>query len=142
MISRRKPCSRCQQKTVGKPANGYVSWYVGEDDRVSYYTSWCLTCFAEDILPFVQKELAMDGSSDTTCVIDDVEPDYRAETFLTLYLPKQEQKDYGFITCEGQCTETIRDFARGGRFQPNRNVRVGAEVSAPTQDASWASLSL
>jgi hypothetical protein len=137
------PCCRCGKKADGKLANGYVSWYFPEDHRWCYYTRWCTPDFMEDILPIIAHHKELGEMQESQCILCSAEVAEPMQTFLTLYPPKQEQKDYTFTTCT-DCFETFRNnLAQGGKFVKDRGARDGAQNGAPsTTESVWAQVEL
>lgn len=139
----RRRCSRCGERLKGKPANGYVSYYVG-DDRTTFYTSWSVGCFRDDIYPVIERSNANDSRDIPCCVLcgEAIEGDPE-QIFLTLFPPKREQVDYEFAVCPSGCFETLRvELAKGGTFRPDRTRRDGAQAQAPSTDDVWAGMDL
>jgi len=137
------PCCRHGKKAAGKLANGYVSWYWPEDTRWCFYTRWCTDCFMEDIFPIIGHHRELGETSEAFCLVCSEPVESAQQTFLTLYPPKQEQKDYAFSTCNGCFEEFRNNLARGGKIVKDRGAKDGAQNGAPsTTESAWAQVEL
>jgi hypothetical protein len=137
------PCCRHGKRADGKLCNAYVSWYFPEDKRWCYYTRWCKDCFEEAILPIIAHNRELGEASETTCIVCSDPVENGAQTFMSLFPPKQPQHDYAFTTCESCFTDFRSELAKGGKLQLERGVGVGAQTQAPTIISDgWAELEL
>lgn len=137
------PCCRHGKKTDGKLTNAYVSWYFPEDKRWCYYTRWCTDCFMEDIYPAIKHLKELGEQSESICIVTGEELEAPLFTYMTLFPPKQEQKEYQFATCPDCFEEFRNNLARGGKLIPDRGARDGAQAQAPsTTDTAWAEIEL
>lgn len=144
MPSHRRKCCRCGNQVKGKMANGYVSWYVG-DDRSTFYTRWSLDCFADAIYPVIEANIDAEAKGGSLCVVCGTAIEGEPElVYLTLFPPKQDQVDYEFEVCPDECWEKLRnELSLGGEFRADRSGRVGAQAQAPTPtESAWSSFKL
>lgn len=124
-------CSVHGAKIEGKLATLYSAWFNADGGRTAWKQRICAPCVKETLAPLMRA--ATDASPDLTmcpaCGTDsssDLDPIY-----LTLYLPKQESREFALTTC-ASCAVTCRvSLQRGAEKLPDRqNVSNGTSKSA------------
>jgi hypothetical protein len=129
------PCSVCGQKPVGKIATVYSAWFQADGGRVAWKQRLCASCVSSTLRDLLRS--ASDSSQDVAacpaCGTDassDLDPIY-----LTLYLPKQDPREYALTTC-GVCAAQLRlTLIDGAARLPDR---VGGQNGGSSQADDWA----
>lgn len=135
-----RKCSLCKHRVPGKLATSYNAWFNGEGKRVCYRQRLCLPCLSQSLVPIL-RNTSEDLTESSTCPgcggssEDDVDP-----VFLTLYLPKQEPKEFELDLC-ALCADGIRGtMSEGGELMADRSA-PGGGPQAP-QPSPWDELEL
>lgn len=114
------PCSVCGQRVVGRLCSVYHAWFNADGGRVAYKQRLCVQDLIAQMKPMLIA--AAENSADLircpSCgsdSSDDLDPIYS-----TVYLPKQEPKEYQLTTC-GSCAAKARILMiRGAEKLPDR----------------------
>ncbi len=131
------PCSNCGQRVVGKLASIYANWFEGEE-REAWRTRLCASCLT-DLMGSLKAGESADSSMLTVCPMCGKDSSQNLSgVYLTIYPPKQPEREYALTTC-GSCAITLRQlFTRAGDKLPNRNA--GAAAPAQPQHSEWSSI--
>lgn len=140
----RRTCCRCGIGIKGKAANAYVAKFDA-DDRISYYTKWCLGCFHDDIYPVICNHKSAEESGQTLCINCGVAIEGDPEVlYVTLFPPRQEPIEYEMEVCPNICFDLLfNELGSGGTLSVNRGRGVGVTSGTPTlTDAGWGEFKL
>jgi hypothetical protein len=115
------PCAGCGQRVPGRLASVYSAWFLADGSRTAWKQRLCAPCVSGK-LRSVLAHAADDTSAVTACPAcgkessEDLDPIY-----LTVYLPKQEPREFALTTC-ASCAVTLRlDLQDRGERLPDRN---------------------
>jgi hypothetical protein len=134
-----RPCSICEQRFPGKPATLYSAWFRVDGVRTAYKQRLCPGCFATAYLETLRGVSAHDGA-EQTCPLcgastkDDLDPIY-----LTLYLPKQPEREYEIGSCAACAAKLRIVLQQGGEPLADRTRQAGGPSPSPS---AWESVSL
>ncbi len=128
------PCSMHGHKISGKLATLYSAWFRADGERTAWKQRLCADCVRQQ-LGLVLQHAAEENSAVTACPAcgkdssEDLDPIY-----LTLYVPKQESREFALTTC-ASCAATLRVQLQAGAVRlPNRGGSTGRESSADDSD--------
>jgi hypothetical protein len=128
-----QPCSLCGERKPGKQASAYWAWFLANGDRTAWKQRLDADCLVSTYSSLLQK-CSSDSTEKPTCLGcggslgDDWDP-----VFLTLYLPKQDPKEYELPMC-APCAATQRVTMQvGAERLADRQVR-GPSPSATGSD--------
>lgn len=133
------PCAVCGQRVPGKLASIYWAWFKSDGERSAFKQRSCAPCIAERLRAVLRSanEASPAVSMCPVCGTDssgDLDPIY-----ATVFLPKQEPREYALTTC-ATCAVGVRAWAQEGA-QPladRGGISQGPRPSAP--DADWGSV--
>lgn len=129
------PCTQCGQRERGKLAGIYVYWYEGEE-RVAWKCRYCVHCLM-DLLACLKASTTSESASLTICPScgSDASVDLSG-VFLTIYPPKQPEREYALTTCTS-CANLLHERFVLGEQLVDRN---GAGAAAPAQNlqSEWS----
>jgi len=115
------PCSVHGHKINGRLASLYSAWFTADGSRSAWKQRICAPCARQE-LATVLAHAAEENSAVTVCPAcgsdsaADLDPIY-----LTLYLPKQEPREFALTTCS-TCAVTLRVRLQvGAEKLPNRD---------------------
>lgn len=103
----RRPCNLCDKRIIGKLASAYWSWYTADNKRVAWRQLLCSQCLISTFGPTLRTSSA-DSTDISICLAcggalgDDLDL-----VFLTLYIPKQDQREYE-LNLDAACAAKIR----------------------------------
>src|SRR6476646_10764788 len=101
------PCSVHGHKVDGRLASLYSAWFLADGSRSAWKQRICAPCVRQE-LGRLLAHAAEDNSAVTVCPAcgsdsaTDLDPIY-----LTLYLPKQEAREFALTNCS-TCAVTLR----------------------------------
>jgi hypothetical protein len=135
-----RPCSLCKQRVPGKLATSYNAWFLADGKRICYRQRLCLPCLTTTFGTILRNSNststdtatcpACGGSSET-----DSDP-----VFITLYLPKQDPREYE-LDLDAACAAKTRGAMQdGGELLADRQAQ-GEGPQAP-QPSPWDDLEL
>jgi hypothetical protein len=130
------PCSICGQRRPGKLASLYNAWFGDGQTRIAYKQRLCIECLTARFIDSFKRELGREVG-DFSCIgcggdaTKDAEPIY-----VTLYLPKEEPREFALIYCS-ECHVAARaDCSEGAEPLADR----GASVRGPSPSLpNWGS---
>lgn len=126
------PCSSCGQRQKGRLATFYNAWFSENGARVCYRQRLCVACVttvAGSLLASASE------SSPNVSVCPNCGSDSAADLsplYLTIYLPKQEAREYALTTCTScakQWQESLSANAELMADKPSESVGA-ADASA------------
>jgi hypothetical protein len=129
-----KRCANGCGRLGGPVATLYVAWFNGEAKRVCWRTYLCAQCLRETLQSALAAALqdSMDVTVCPACGTDsstDLDPIY-----LTVYLPKQERREYALATC-GACAAHLRvRLQKGAVLMEDRQLSSLGAPSLSPQD--------
>lgn len=131
-----RPCSICEQRFPGKPATIYCAWFTADNNRIAYKQRLCPGCLGAAYVE-VLKASNSNGSDTDTCPSCggansvDLDP-----IFVTLYLPKQPEREYELAT-DAACAAKLRIVMQQGadRLEDRSASRPGPSTSPTAWDA-------
>lgn len=131
-----RPCSICEQRFPGKPAAVYAAWFKADGVRIGWKQRLCPGCFSAAYLALL-KAANSNGADADTCPScgqsnsDDLDPIY-----LTLYLPKQPEREYELAT-DAACAAKLRLVLQQGadRLEDRSASGRGPTTSTTVWDA-------
>jgi len=129
------PCSWCGQRERGKLAGVYTYWYEDGEKRVAYRCRSCVVCLT-DLLGSLKASAMAD--SPNVCVCPSCGKDASTDLFgifLTVYPPKQPEREYALTTCTS-CASSLLERFRMGELLADRNS-AGAAAPALNAGAAW-----
>jgi hypothetical protein len=101
------PCAGCGQRVPGRLASLYTAWFLADGSRTAWKQRLCASCVGSQLKPLLAA--ALEPSPDVTAcpacgkdASNDLDPIY-----LTLYLPKQESREFALTTC-ASCAVKLR----------------------------------
>lgn len=135
-----RPCALCEKRVPGKLASLYWAYWREDDVRSAWRQATCMACLTETFLPLLLKcnGDSMDGSTCLGCggsLATDLVP-----VFLTLYLPKQEPREFEMAMCAACAAHLQVSMQRGAEKLPDR--RGAASSPTPNAPDAWAALGL
>jgi len=135
-----RPCDLCQQRVPGKLAALYWAWFVNGEDRVAWKQRTCLPCFKATWQPLLQSASSASTESLTCPVCGGESTDDGDAVFLTLYLPKQVEREYELNT-DAACAAKVRlnIYERGERLPDRSGSTRGPSTSSTS---AWDALEL
>jgi len=132
------PCTNCGQRDRGKLAGVYAYWYASESEREAYRCRFCAQCLI-DLMGSLKAGESADSSILTACPMCGTDSSANLSgIFLTVYPPKQPEREYALTMCASCAAQLQTIFAQGDRLAD----RGGAGAAAPAQSAasSWDSV--
>jgi hypothetical protein len=130
------PCSVCGKRHSGRLASLYSAWFLADGGRTAWKQRVCAPCVRSTLANLLGNALASPQDV-TVCPAcgsessNDLDPVY-----VTLYLPKQEAREYALTTC-GPCAVQVRlKLQDGAQRLPDRNGG-GAGSSRAAEDDDW-----
>jgi hypothetical protein len=132
------PCTKCGQRERGKLAGIYAYWYAEDESRSAWRLRYCVVCLTE-LLASLKNGVSADSSLLTVCPMCGTDSSTNLSgIFLTIYPPKQPEREYALTTCVS-CAEKLQtSFAMGDPLQDRNNA--GAAAPANASSAAWANL--
>ena len=124
------PCSSCGQRTKGRLATLYNAWFNDEGTRECYRQRLCASCITT--LADILRASASESSLDVACCLG-CGKDASAELspiYLTVFLPKQEQREYALTMCLSCATSLRSTLMVGAQLMQDRGGNGGGLVSA------------
>lgn len=119
------PCAGCGQRVPGRLASLYSAWFLADGSRTAWKQRLCAPCVMRKFKPLLAA-VASKSSDVTACpacgknAAEDLDPIY-----LTLYLPKQEPKEFA-LTTDTTCAVTLRlSLQDGAERLPDRQQSSG-----------------
>lgn len=132
------PCTNCGQQERGKLAGIYAYWYGPEETRVSYKCRLCVGCLTT-LMGSLKNGASADSSLLTVCPMCGSDSSTNlCGIFLTIYPPKQLEREYALTMCVS-CGGQLQTFFMKGQLLPNRESFAGAAAPAGTSEA-WAEI--
>lgn len=131
-----RPCSACGKRVHGKLATSYNAWFLADESRVCWRQQLCVPCLTGNLGSLLAKvsEESLDVTVCPACGAEsseDLDPIY-----LTIFLPKQEPREYALTTC-GSCAATLRgSLQEGAKRMADRGAESGGS-GTPHSDP-WA----
>jgi DNA-directed RNA polymerase subunit RPC12/RpoP len=133
------PCAVHGQRISGRLASLYSAWFLADGSRTAWKQRICANCVRSTLVELLAH--AADSITDVVacpaCGSDssaDLDPIY-----CTLYLPKQDPREYALSTC-GPCAAKLRlRLQDGAQRLPDRNGG-SAGGSSQAEDDSWAGI--
>lgn len=128
-----QPCSMCGQRKPGKQASAYWAWFLADGSRTAWRQRLDAECLVETYASLLQSSNT-DSTDEPTCVgcggtlTDDWDP-----VFLTLYLPRQEVREYEIPMCAACAASRRVTMQHGAERLADRQVR-GPSPSATGPD--------
>lgn len=119
------PCSTCGRRVRGKLVTMYNAWFDPEGGRVCFRQRRCVDCLTTLMEP-LRDGLSAESSHVVACPIcsRDASESLRP-TFLTIFPPKQPEREYALPTCES-CAASLREQLQvGGDLMPDRGATPG-----------------
>lgn len=135
----RRVCGLCEARPRGeKLASMYWAWFNSEDERSAWKLHCCKNCMIEAFGSLLVKSNS-DSTDEDTCVGcgGTLESDLDV-VFLTLYLPKQEPREFELETCASCAARLKAPIQNGGEKLPDRSGR-GPSPEAPSS-GTWTDL--
>jgi hypothetical protein len=131
------PCSACGRRVPGRLASLYSAWFLADGSRTAWKQRLCVGCVSERLRPLLAA--ASQASPDVTAcpacggnASDQLDPIY-----LTLYLPKQEPREFA-LTTDASCAVTLRlGLQERAERLPDRNGSSGSQPNREDDDP-WA----
>jgi RNase P subunit RPR2 len=126
-------CSAHGAKIAGKLATLYSAWFNAANERTAWKQRLCAPCVKETLSPLlaaVQLQ-SEDVTACPACGTDsssDLDPIY-----LTLYLPKQEPREFALTTC-GVCAAKCRVSLQVGAEKLPDRQNGQSDSGAPGAD--------
>jgi len=132
------PCAGCGQQARGRLAAIYSAWYLADGSRTAWKQRLCAPCVMQRLRQLLLH--AQDSTSAVTscpaCGIEssqDLDPIY-----MTLYLPKQESREYA-LTTDATCAARLRLLLQDGAQRlPDRNGGSGGGFNRGADDDPFA----
>lgn len=130
------PCSECGQRANGKLATVYANWFGEGDVRVAWRKRYCVGCLTP-LLASLKGGASADSSHLTVCPVcgEDASQNLSG-IFLTIYPPKQPEREYALTTCESCAALLRQQLQTGGDRLPDRSV--GAAAPTATPESEWS----
>ncbi len=131
------PCAACGQRVPGRLASLYSAWFLADGARTAWKQRLCAPCASQRLGSLLRH--AQDSPPDVTLCpacgsasTADLDPIY-----LTLYLPKQDPREFALTTC-APCAVRVRlDLQDRAEKLPDRNGGSGGGFKAEGEDP-WA----
>jgi hypothetical protein len=122
------PCSNCGGRVKGRLATLYNRWPGPDGEWERCKQRLCVGC-ATALLGPLKAGMSLESSDVCVCPICAKDSSGQlSPIYLSVYLPKQEPREYALTTCES-CATTLRDSLRVGSSRLAN--REGFEVGAP-----------
>jgi hypothetical protein len=132
------PCTNCGQRERGKLAGLYAYWYESDEQRVAYRCRCCVDCLTT-LMGSLKNGASADSSLLTVCPMCGSDSSQNLSgIFLTIYPPKQSEREYALTTCVS-CAGQLQTFFVKGDKLSDRNGGAGAAAPAGN-DSGWASI--
>ena len=134
------PCSSCGQRVAGRIASAYVAWIKADGERIAYKLRLCFDCVRVNFTPLFTNMRKADPQSLSWCPVCEKEtsPAELDPVYLTLYLPKDDPKEYAF-QFHAACAARFRGpVASNGIRLADRGGRVRGPSPSESQD--WGSV--
>lgn len=125
------PCSNCGQRAPGRMAALYAAWFVSEGERVCYRERLCAACvtIVRDSLLVSVSDSSPNVSVCPLCGEDS--STNMSPLYLTIYLPKQEAREFALTTCTSCVSPYLASFAeKGDKMADRGGGQVGAAAAA------------
>lgn len=126
-----KPCSLCEERKPGKFSALYWAHINGNGARKAWLQRLCRECLMESFGSLLASTKG-DSTDVYTCPAcggssrDDSDP-----VFLTLYLPKQEPKEFELATCAACAANLLPLTQTGSEELADRRLGLGAPNPKP-----------
>lgn len=132
------PCSNCGQRVPGKLATVYSNWFEGEGNRVAWRQRLCVDCLT-GLMGSLKAGDSADSSLLTVCPMcgKDSSQDLSG-IFLTIYPPKQSEREYALTTCVS-CADSLQKLLQTGA-DPLRDRSAGAAAPADAPQSAWSQI--
>jgi hypothetical protein len=130
------PCSSCGQRQKGRLATFYNAWFDEQGERVCYRQRLCVPCvmLLREILSGTQCENSSAVACCPMCGSDSSAN--QSAIYLTVYLPKQEAREYALTTCTSCAMNLHESLQVGAQLMADR---PGGEAGAPASSSSaWS----
>lgn len=129
------PCSLHGAKIDGKLATLYSAWFNADGGRTAWKQRLCAPCVKETLALILTKvaETTDFVTACPACGSDssaDLDPIY-----LTLYLPKQEAREFAMTTCSACAAKCRVSLQHGAEKLPDR--RQGGKRNDELTDGDW-----
>ena len=132
------PCTNCGQRENGKLAGLYAYWYESDESRKAFRCRYCVHCLT-NLLVSLKGGVSADSSLLTACPVCGTDSSMDLSgIFLTIYPPKQPEREYALTTCTSCATGLHELFAKGDQM-PDRNSAGAAAPASPSQQ-QWAEI--
>jgi hypothetical protein len=127
-------CSVCRTRTGGKLASVYAAWFRADGERTAWKQRLCVQCLTHELAQLLRS--AAQNSEDLSvcpaCGMDSSET--MDPLYLTVYVPKQEAREYALPTCTS-CAATLRvSLQQGAEKLTDRQRANGAASTSSTSD--------
>lgn len=127
-----RPCSLCGQRKPGKQATAYNAWFDKDEVRIAWKQRLCADCLTETYAEVLKKSSSDSTGADTCVACGGLQPTSSAPVFMTLYLPKQEPREYELVLC-ADCADTLQSFmTKGAEELEDRSARTRGPTTSPS----------
>ena len=135
-----RKCSMCQKRAIGKLATSYNAWFNVEGTRICYRQRLCLPCLSQAYKTLLANA-RLTSEDDSTCPgCGGSSENDAAPVYLTVYLPKQEPRDFELAFDAACAAKMYAVMSEGGELMPDRQASgVGPEAPQPSP---WDELEL
>jgi len=131
-----QPCTQCGQRERGKLAGVYAYWYEDDERRTAYRCRYCAACLIQ-LLGSLKNGASADSSLLTVCPMCASDSSTNLDgIFLTIYPPKQPEREYALTTCVS-CAAKLHSIFQAGEPLADR-VGAGAAALANGPSSAWA----
>jgi|SRR5689334_18807119 len=130
------PCTFCGQRERGKLAGLYAYWYETDESRTAYKCRSCVVCLT-DLLGSLKASVSNDSLYVSACPMCGTDASQNLSgVFLTIYPPKQPEREYALTTCTS-CANSLRARLSMGEKLADRNS-AGAAAPALNSSSAWS----
>ena len=136
-----RPCSICKRRVPGKLATSYNAWFLANGQRIAYRQRLCLPCLSTSYRALFQASATSTLTETPTCPGCGGESEKDSDpVFITLYLPKQEPREFE-LNFDAACAAKTRGvMSEGAELLADRQAS-GEGPQAP-QPSPWDDLEL
>lgn len=135
-----RPCSICKRRVPGKLATSYNAWFLANGQRICYRQRLCLPCLSTSLGPTLRNS-SSDSTDTATCPACGGSSETDSDpVFITLYLPKQDPREFE-LNFDAACAAKTRGvMSEGGELLADRQASgEGPEAPRPSP---WDELEL
>lgn len=130
------PCSNCGQRANGKLASVYSNWFEPNGDRAAWRSRYCVGCLTT-LMASLKAGQSDESSNLTVCPKCGSDSSQNLDgIFLTIYLPKQPEREYALTTCASCASELRALLLVGATKLGDRSVGAAAPTNSPNSEWS------